>query len=238
MSISSPRPLLIAMSDSRYPSHYAQQEHMYGTSSLTAGYQHSSARQAAHYGRDIQMQSNYPSQYSTNAYSLPMSGQPQSSYPQGVSRTRTPSVPSMQATSSGHYPHSQSPPMPSNSTHLHQMQTSPMNSAAQYASYSTGNPNAIQADYLRSSLSPPSPADYYYPSSSMQDLQGTTPSQRPFPCDMCALSFNRQHDLKRHRDTHSGERPFLCNGGCGKTFTRKDALKRHQLVKNCGRADE
>jgi len=52
---------------------------------------------------------------------------------------------------------------------------------------------------------------------------------RPFACDMCALSFNRKHDLKRHQETHSGENPFLCNGGCGKTFTRKDALKRHQV---------
>ncbi|KAJ7902023.1 hypothetical protein B0H14DRAFT_2669549 [Mycena olivaceomarginata] len=61
---------------------------------------------------------------------------------------------------------------------------------------------------------------------------------RPFSCDMCALSFNRQHDLKRHRETHTGEKPYLCNGGCGKTFTRKDALKRHQLVKGCGKVDE
>jgi len=61
---------------------------------------------------------------------------------------------------------------------------------------------------------------------------------RPFSCDLCALSFNRQHDLKRHRETHSGEKPFLCNGGCGKTFTRKDALKRHQLVKHCGHEED
>ena len=52
---------------------------------------------------------------------------------------------------------------------------------------------------------------------------------RPYSCDLCALSFNRHHDLKRHRETHTGERPYLCNGGCGKTFTRKDALKRHQV---------
>ncbi|KAG5648625.1 hypothetical protein DXG03_003236 [Asterophora parasitica] len=64
-----------------------------------------------------------------------------------------------------------------------------------------------------------------------------TPS-RPFTCDLCALSFNRQHDLKRHRETHTGEKPYLCNGGCGKTFTRKDALKRHQLVKGCGKVDD
>ncbi|KAJ7119910.1 hypothetical protein C8R43DRAFT_843147, partial [Mycena crocata] len=52
---------------------------------------------------------------------------------------------------------------------------------------------------------------------------------RPYPCDICSLSFDRHHDLKRHRGTHAGERPYLCNGGCEKTFTRKDALKRHQV---------
>lgn len=70
----------------------------------------------------------------------------------------------------------------------------------------------------------------YYARGDSQYQQPQYPASpsRPFSCDLCALSFNRQHDLKRHRETHSGEKPFLCNGGCGKTFTRKDALKRHQ----------
>ena len=73
------------------------------------------------------------------------------------------------------------------------------------------------------------PAPGPYPTQAMEASQYPASPQRPFSCDMCALSFNRQHDLKRHRDTHTGEKPFVCNGGCGKTFTRKDALKRHQV---------
>lgn len=73
-----------------------------------------------------------------------------------------------------------------------------------------------------------SPSDYGYDQDNEHNRYPASP-QRPFGCDLCPLSFNRQHDLKRHRETHSGERPFLCNGPCGKSFTRKDALKRHQV---------
>lgn len=66
------------------------------------------------------------------------------------------------------------------------------------------------------------------PASTTAPYLSGSPS-RPFLCDLCTLSFNRQHDLKRHRETHTGEKPYFCNGGCGKTFTRKDALKRHQV---------
>ncbi|KAK9382157.1 uncharacterized protein V2V93DRAFT_357778 [Kockiozyma suomiensis] len=56
---------------------------------------------------------------------------------------------------------------------------------------------------------------------------------RPFKCDQCLQSFNRNHDLKRHKRIHLDVKPFPC-ANCDKTFSRKDALKRHTLVKGCG----
>jgi hypothetical protein len=53
-----------------------------------------------------------------------------------------------------------------------------------------------------------------------------TPPQndRPFKCDQCPQSFNRNHDLKRHKRIHLAVKPFPC-GHCEKSFSRKDALK-------------
>lgn len=53
-------------------------------------------------------------------------------------------------------------------------------------------------------------------------------TDRPFRCDQCPQSFNRNHDLKRHKRIHLAVKPFPC-GHCEKSFSRKDALKvRHQ----------
>lgn len=60
-------------------------------------------------------------------------------------------------------------------------------------------------------------------------------TERPFKCENCPLSFNRNHDLKRHARIHLSVKPFPCNF-CDKRFSRKDALKRHMLVKRCGQA--
>lgn len=49
-------------------------------------------------------------------------------------------------------------------------------------------------------------------------------SDRPFKCDTCPQSFNRNHDLKRHKRIHLAVKPFPC-GHCDKSFSRKDALK-------------
>ncbi|KAG9301980.1 hypothetical protein G9A89_021024 [Geosiphon pyriformis] len=55
---------------------------------------------------------------------------------------------------------------------------------------------------------------------------------RPFKCDQCPQSFNRNHDLKRHKRIHLAVKPYPCSF-CEKQFSRKDALKRHILVKGC-----
>ena len=54
--------------------------------------------------------------------------------------------------------------------------------------------------------------------------QQTPHNDRPFKCDQCPQSFNRNHDLKRHKRIHLAVKPFPC-GHCEKSFSRKDALK-------------
>ena len=62
----------------------------------------------------------------------------------------------------------------------------------------------------------------------MQHMYGGHGAQpqtdRPFKCDQCPQSFNRNHDLKRHKRIHLAVKPFPC-GHCDKSFSRKDALK-------------
>lgn len=55
------------------------------------------------------------------------------------------------------------------------------------------------------------------------------PNDRPFKCDQCPQSFNRNHDLKRHKRIHLAVKPFPC-GYCDKSFSRKDALKVGQIL--------
>jgi uncharacterized Zn-finger protein len=49
-------------------------------------------------------------------------------------------------------------------------------------------------------------------------------NDRPFKCDQCPQSYNRNHDLKRHKRIHLAVKPFPC-GHCERSFTRKGALK-------------
>ncbi|KDQ22235.1 hypothetical protein PLEOSDRAFT_1079678 [Pleurotus ostreatus PC15] len=51
-------------------------------------------------------------------------------------------------------------------------------------------------------------------------------THRPFRCSHCPASFVRNHDLKRHTKLHD-RKGWKCTG-CGKLFSRRDAIKRHK----------
>ena len=128
------------------------------------------------------------------------------------------------------YSYARDPNSPTSYTHTPRQSVPPtVNNSHLYNDYHPSSeshrPQTTQTAYGQ-------PQPQYVPQSPIDSsMQYPASPPRPFACDMCALSFNRQHDLKRHRDTHSGDKPFLCDS-CGKTFTRKDALKRHQ-VREC-----
>lgn len=68
------------------------------------------------------------------------------------------------------------------------------------------------ASFIRTYPGPPRPA------------QAQRQNDRPFKCNQCPQSFNRNHDLKRHKRIHLAVKPFPCRH-CEKSFSRKDALK-------------
>ncbi|KAJ1985122.1 hypothetical protein H4R34_000199 [Dimargaris verticillata] len=59
----------------------------------------------------------------------------------------------------------------------------------------------------------------------------THSQERPYACTTCGSNFRRQHDLKRHMKGHTGERPYTCHR-CGRSFARMDALNRHRRAEN------
>lgn len=52
-----------------------------------------------------------------------------------------------------------------------------------------------------------------------------------FPCPHCVQTFTQRVNRDRHVYNHTGERPYGC-AACGDGFTRRDALRKHQLKCN------
>ena len=49
-----------------------------------------------------------------------------------------------------------------------------------------------------------------------------------YPCPHCLQTFTQRVNRDRHLYSHTGERPYEC-ATCGDGFTRRDALRKHQL---------
>lgn len=85
-----------------------------------------------------------------------------------------------------------------------------------------GNMNSAMLPMAFNSGYQASPPMYGQPRTTT--LQQHPTHDRPFKCDQCPQSFNRNHDLKRHKRIHLAVKPYPCNH-CDKSFSRKDALK-------------
>ena len=48
-------------------------------------------------------------------------------------------------------------------------------------------------------------------------------------CELCGKTFTTKHAAKRHRDLHTGEKPYSCES-CGKKFIHAFALRRHKRI--------
>ncbi|KAJ3120294.1 hypothetical protein HK100_012855 [Physocladia obscura] len=54
-----------------------------------------------------------------------------------------------------------------------------------------------------------------------------------YTCEICNVGFCRQQDLARHATVHDKSRIMKCPTCPGKTFSRKDALRRHIRLNGC-----
>ncbi|RDW72566.1 C2H2-type zinc finger protein [Aspergillus mulundensis] len=86
-------------------------------------------------------------------------------------------------------------------------------------------------------ISPVTPAwqhHHYFPPSS------NTPYQQNhdrYICRTCHKAFSRPSSLRIHSHSHTGEKPFRCtHAGCGKAFSVRSNMKRHERGCHSGRA--
>ncbi|KAM7349079.1 uncharacterized protein ACRADG_008152 [Cochliomyia hominivorax] len=68
--------------------------------------------------------------------------------------------------------------------------------------------------------------NFYSLLSLSQHIKAAKHPQKRNVCDICLKSFERNSDLRRHKNVHTNERPYVCSI-CQKTFKLESHLKRH-----------
>ncbi|CAL4210609.1 unnamed protein product [Meganyctiphanes norvegica] len=56
----------------------------------------------------------------------------------------------------------------------------------------------------------------------------THSGEKPYQCSHCDKAFSENSNLKVHQRMHTGEKPYRCSHQCDKAFSQKNVLITHQ----------
>jgi uncharacterized Zn-finger protein len=109
----------------------------------------------------------------------------------------------------------------------------PMPTAQTQHHHAHGHSNSQSSSALISPVTPAWQHHHYFPPSTAAPYQQ---NHDRYICRTCHKAFSRPSSLRIHSHSHTGEKPFRCtHAGCGKAFSVRSNMKRHERGCHSGR---